>query len=94
MHRPADVSARLVERCKSEQTFLLTAGDHTVPVRTTMIGDHHRRRLLAAAIGLSEGLELTTIVRGLEAVTDGRRPPRAYRVRAALWRLHRFCSYA
>ncbi len=70
MHRPADVSATLVERCKSEQTFLLTAGDHTVPVRTAMIGDHHIYNcLLAAAIGLSEGLELTAIVRGLEAVT-------------------------
>lgn len=65
----ADVTATLVERFKSEQTFLLTAGSLTVPVRTAMIGDHHIYNcLMATAVCLLEGIELTTIIRGLEAV--------------------------
>jgi UDP-N-acetylmuramoyl-L-alanyl-D-glutamate--2,6-diaminopimelate ligase len=79
MHRPADVTARVVERCKSEQTFLLTAGHLTAPVRTAMIGDHHVYNcLMAAAIGLCEGIDLPTIVRGLEAV--GHVPGRLERI--------------
>lgn len=67
---PADISATLLERYKSEQTILLTAGEITVPVRTAMIGDHHIDNCLAAtAVCLAEGIELTAIVRGLEAVT-------------------------
>jgi UDP-N-acetylmuramoyl-L-alanyl-D-glutamate--2,6-diaminopimelate ligase len=58
-----------VERHASEQTFLISAGDEAAPVRTRMIGDHHVANCLAAtALGLALGLELETIVRGLEAV--------------------------
>ncbi|MBI3838998.1 MAG: UDP-N-acetylmuramoyl-L-alanyl-D-glutamate--2,6-diaminopimelate ligase [Planctomycetia bacterium] len=65
----ADLTASVVERHKSEQTFLLIAGNVTVPVRTAMIGDHHLYNcLMAAAVGLAEGIDLATIVRGLEAV--------------------------
>ncbi|HEV3138206.1 MAG TPA: UDP-N-acetylmuramoyl-L-alanyl-D-glutamate--2,6-diaminopimelate ligase [Pirellulales bacterium] len=65
----ADLTASVVERLKSEQTFLLTAGNLTVPVRTAMIGDHHVYNcLMAAAVGLAQGIELATIVAGLEAV--------------------------
>jgi UDP-N-acetylmuramoyl-L-alanyl-D-glutamate--2,6-diaminopimelate ligase len=65
----ADLTATLVERFKSEQTFLLTAGSVTVPVRTAMIGDHHIYNcLMAAAVCLAEGIDLTVIVRGLEAL--------------------------
>ncbi|MEX2111846.1 MAG: UDP-N-acetylmuramoyl-L-alanyl-D-glutamate--2,6-diaminopimelate ligase [Pirellulales bacterium] len=70
MHAGADVSAVLLERVKSEQTFLLTAGNVSVPVRTALIGDHHIYNcLMATAIGLAEGIDLTTVVRGLESVT-------------------------
>ncbi len=70
MNAPADVSAVLLERVKSEQTFLLTAGNVSVPVRTAMIGDHHITNcLMATAVGLAEGIDLNTIVQGLEAVT-------------------------
>ena len=63
------MTATLLERFKSEQTFLLSAGNVSVPVRTAMIGDHHIYNcLMAAAVGLAEGIDLTTIVRGLEAV--------------------------
>jgi UDP-N-acetylmuramoyl-L-alanyl-D-glutamate--2,6-diaminopimelate ligase len=69
MHAPAQVTGRLIERLKSEQTFLLTADNVSVPVRTVMIGDHHIYNCLAAAaIGLAEGIDLMTIVQGLEAL--------------------------
>jgi UDP-N-acetylmuramoyl-L-alanyl-D-glutamate--2,6-diaminopimelate ligase len=69
LHREANLTARVLERTKSEQTFLLTAGESTAVVRTTMIGDHHVENcLMATAVGLSEGIDLPTIVRGLEEV--------------------------
>lgn len=69
IHRDAQISATVIERLRSEQTFLLTAGSETVSVRTRMIGDHHVYNcLVATAIGLGYGIDLVTIVRGLEAV--------------------------
>jgi len=66
---PAEITAKILEQCISEQTFLLTAGSETVPVRTRMIGTHHVYNCLtAAAAGLTYGLDLTTVVSGLEAV--------------------------
>ena len=63
------LTAQVVERYRSEQTFLLSAGSVTLPVRTTLIGDHNVYNCLqAAAIGLAYGLDLATVVRGLEAV--------------------------
>jgi UDP-N-acetylmuramoyl-L-alanyl-D-glutamate--2,6-diaminopimelate ligase len=75
----ANVTAQLLERAKSEQTFLITAGEMTAVVRTAMIGDHHIHNcLIAAAVGLAEGIDLPTIVRGLENV--GRVPGRLERI--------------
>jgi UDP-N-acetylmuramoyl-L-alanyl-D-glutamate--2,6-diaminopimelate ligase len=69
LHAQADITARVLERSPSEQTFLLTAGDQIAPVRTRMIGDHHVSNCLAAATAaLACGYELEPIVRGLEAV--------------------------
>jgi len=66
---PAEVSATLIERHRSEQTFLLNAGSESVPVRTTLIGNQHIYNcLIAAAVGLVEGIDLPTIARGLETV--------------------------
>jgi UDP-N-acetylmuramoyl-L-alanyl-D-glutamate--2,6-diaminopimelate ligase len=68
--QPAELMATVIERLSSEQTFLLTAGEKIVPVRTQMIGDHHVSNcLVAAAVGLAYGIDLATVVRGLEAVT-------------------------
>lgn len=65
----AEISATVIERHASEQTFLLSAGDEMIPVRTRMIGDHHVRHCLqAAAAALVLGIDLETIVRGLERV--------------------------
>lgn len=69
MHEMAEVSAEVIERSISEQTFLLTAGNDTVAVRTRIIGDHHVSNcLMAAAVGLVSGIELAEISRGLERV--------------------------
>lgn len=67
MQQPAELTATLVERHKSEQTFLLNAGNESIPVRTNTIGDHYIRNCLAAAaVGLVAGVKLQTVVQGLE----------------------------
>jgi UDP-N-acetylmuramoyl-L-alanyl-D-glutamate--2,6-diaminopimelate ligase len=69
IHSPAEITATLIERVSSEQMFLLTAGNETMPVCTRMIGTHHIYNcLIAAAVGLAYGLDLPTVVRGLENV--------------------------
>jgi UDP-N-acetylmuramoyl-L-alanyl-D-glutamate--2,6-diaminopimelate ligase len=69
MRERAEVNAVVLERHPSEQTFLLSAGNESVPVRTRMIGDHHVENCLAAAaVGLVFGADLTVIARGLEAI--------------------------
>jgi UDP-N-acetylmuramoyl-L-alanyl-D-glutamate--2,6-diaminopimelate ligase len=76
---PAEITAVAFEQCASEQTFLLTAGSETAPVRTQMIGVHHIYNCLtAAAVGLAYGIDLTTVVRGLESV--GHVPGRLERI--------------
>ncbi len=65
----ADVTAVVVERLVSEQTFLLSSGSDTMAVRTRIIGDGHVYNCLAAAaVGLLYNISLPTIARGLEAV--------------------------
>lgn len=71
LHGTAEVTATVIERLPSEQTFLLTAGNDTVPVRTHIIGDQHVYNCLTAtAVGLGYGIDLPTIVRGLESVRE------------------------
>lgn len=68
IRQPAEITATPLEQCQSEQTFLLTAGTETIPVQTRMIGNHHVYNcLVAAAVGLTYGVDLPTIARGLEA---------------------------
>ena len=65
----ADLTAVVVERYTSEQTFLLSAGSEAVPVRTRVIGDQHVYNCLtAAAVALLQGISLTDIARGLERI--------------------------
>lgn len=67
---PAEITASVIEQHKSEQTFLLQAGNESIPVRTQMIGHHHIANCLSAtAVGLVMGVDLMTIARGLESVT-------------------------
>src|SRR5262245_26780402 len=49
LHAEADVTATVIERHASEQTFVLSAGSDAIPVRARMIGDHHVSNCLAAA---------------------------------------------
>jgi UDP-N-acetylmuramoyl-L-alanyl-D-glutamate--2,6-diaminopimelate ligase len=65
----ADLTAVVVERFASEQTFLLSAGSETTPVRTRIIGDQHVYNcLIAAGVGLLYDVPLLEIARGLERV--------------------------
>jgi len=69
MNERADVSAMVLEQYAAEQTILLTVGSETLPLRTRIVGNHYIYDCLAAAaIGLRCGLDLTTIVRGIESV--------------------------
>jgi UDP-N-acetylmuramoyl-L-alanyl-D-glutamate--2,6-diaminopimelate ligase len=69
IRQSAEITAEVIERYVNEQTFVLTAGDESVGVRTTIIGDHHVYNCLtAAALCLAYGIDLTTVARGLEAV--------------------------
>ena len=71
MKEAAELTATVIERHRSEQTFLLSAGQDTVPVRTRIIGDHHVYNCLgAAAIGMGYGIDLPTVARGLESVSS------------------------
>ena len=65
----AELSATLVDCHANEQTFVLTAGNDSVAVRTALVGEHHVANCLAAAaLSLSYGIDLQTIAAGLEAV--------------------------
>lgn len=79
MRKPCEITAQVVEQQINEQTFVLSAGDDSVGVRTAIVGDHHIYNCLAAATtALAYGIELTTIARGLESVD--RLPGRMERV--------------
>ncbi|HAY78396.1 MAG TPA: hypothetical protein DCY79_01170 [Planctomycetaceae bacterium] len=70
LHGDAEIRATVVERFPSEQTFLIHAGNDSIPVRTQIIGDQHIYSCLqVVAAGLIMGISLPTIVRGLEAIT-------------------------
>lgn len=69
VRRMAEIAARLLEQQLAEQTFLLQAGTDVTPVRTRRIGQEHIIScLLATAVGLAYGIELTAVIRALEAV--------------------------
>ena len=65
----AEISATPVEQTLTDQTFLLSAGSETIPVRTTLLGQHNIYNcLFAAAVGFGYGMDLTAIARGLESI--------------------------
>lgn len=78
IHREAEVKAKLLDRCASFQTFIISAGMESVVLRTSIIGKQHIYHCLAAtAVGLTLGLDLKVIARGLETA---RIPGRLQRV--------------
>jgi UDP-N-acetylmuramoyl-L-alanyl-D-glutamate--2,6-diaminopimelate ligase len=71
IHNHAEVGSVLIERCASEQTFIVTAGTEAIPYRTKMIGDNHIYNCLAAtAVGIGLDIDIKTIVRGIERVEN------------------------
>jgi UDP-N-acetylmuramoyl-L-alanyl-D-glutamate--2,6-diaminopimelate ligase len=69
MKLPAEITAEVVEQFVNEQVFVISAGEDSVGVRTSIVGDHHIYNCLAAtAMALAYGIELPEIARGLEAV--------------------------
>lgn len=69
IERAAEISATPVEQTLSDQTFLLSAGSETIPVRTTLLGVHNIYNcLVAAAVGFGYGMDLASIARGLESI--------------------------
>lgn len=65
----AEITADRVSEYSNEQIFMLSAGNHTAAVRTTMVGEHHVANCLAAAtIALASGIDLQTIAAGIQAV--------------------------
>jgi UDP-N-acetylmuramoyl-L-alanyl-D-glutamate--2,6-diaminopimelate ligase len=68
IHEHAEVTAKLLDRNYNWQTFILSAGTESIPVRTQIIGKQHIYNCLAAAAtALTFGFDLETIARGLEA---------------------------
>ena len=66
---PAEIQATPLEQHSSEQTWLLDVRSETIPVRTTLIGRHNIYNCLqAVAVGVHYGIDLPTIVRGVESV--------------------------
>jgi UDP-N-acetylmuramoyl-L-alanyl-D-glutamate--2,6-diaminopimelate ligase len=69
MRLPAEITAEIIEQHVNEQLFVLSAGEDSVGVRTSIVGDHHIYNCLAAATtALAYGIDLPDIARGLEAV--------------------------
>ena len=66
MRASADIHGTLLNRCASEQTFLIRAAQETATVTTPVIGDPHISHCLAAAtLALARGMDLATIAAGL-----------------------------
>jgi UDP-N-acetylmuramoyl-L-alanyl-D-glutamate--2,6-diaminopimelate ligase len=69
MKLPSEITAEIIEQHVNEQMFIISAGEDSIGVRTSLIGDHHVYNCLAAAaMALAYGIELPEIARGLEAV--------------------------
>ncbi len=69
LSQASEITAIRIEESLSEQTFLVVAGNETIPVRTRIIGPQHITAcLVAVAVGLGYGLGLAEIARGLEAI--------------------------
>lgn len=66
LRQDANVTATLLDRSRSEQTFLLKAGTDSVVVKTHSVGDQYILNCLAAtAVGLALGVDLVTIANGI-----------------------------
>lgn len=70
IHQPAEITAKLLDRNRCFQTFLLTTGNESTVVRTSTIGKQHLYNCLAAAAtGLMLGISMESIVTGIETTS-------------------------
>jgi len=71
MKQEAHITATVIERTRSNQTFLIHAGCESAVVSVPIVGDQHIYNCLAAAaVGLALGIELWTIVTGLQSAVS------------------------
>ena len=69
VRNPCEVAGMSIDRNIGDQTFLITAGNETVPLSTKMIGDENLYNCLTAtALGIGLGIDLRVAVRGIERV--------------------------
>jgi len=69
VRNPCEVSGMSIDRNIGDQTFLITAGNETVPLSMKMIGDENLYNCLTAtALGIGLGIDLRVAVRGIERV--------------------------
>jgi len=69
IQQDSEVNGILIDRSRCEQTFYIIAGSEMVPTTTHIIGESHiRNTLTASAFGLSHGIDLRKVVRGIERV--------------------------
>jgi UDP-N-acetylmuramoyl-L-alanyl-D-glutamate--2,6-diaminopimelate ligase len=69
IRRDCEVNGILIDNSRSEQTFYIMAGSEMVPTATRVIGESHiYNALMAAAFGISQGIDLRKVVRGIERV--------------------------
>ncbi|MCL2622912.1 MAG: UDP-N-acetylmuramyl-tripeptide synthetase [Planctomycetaceae bacterium] len=69
IRQECEVNGMLIDKSRSEQTFYIMAGSEMVPTATRIIGESHlRNALTAAAYGISQGIDLRKVVRGIERV--------------------------
>lgn len=65
----AMITGMRVEQSRAEQTFYIVAGSDAIPVRSKIIGNEHIYNCLtAAALGVSWGIDIKTVVRGIERI--------------------------
>jgi UDP-N-acetylmuramoyl-L-alanyl-D-glutamate--2,6-diaminopimelate ligase len=75
----AQVKAKILERSRAGQTFMIQAGCESIPVRTSIIGDQYVYDCLAAtAVGLCNGIDLATIASAIAGLA--RLPGRMERI--------------
>jgi UDP-N-acetylmuramoyl-L-alanyl-D-glutamate--2,6-diaminopimelate ligase len=69
IRNPCEVSGTSLDCNLGDQTFLITAGNETVPLSTKMIGDENLYNCLTAtALGIGLGIDFRVAVRGIERV--------------------------
>ena len=69
IQQESEINGVLIDKSRCDQTFYIMAGSEMVPTITRIIGESHlRNALTAAAFGISQGIDLRKVIRGIERV--------------------------